>query len=244
MHFSTLLISAITALITSSAIAGGANKVRSPYVTQGQWKIEHYGTVSFENENVSDHYEYKSKTEIGYGVTDWWKMGVEAELKNTAGENTEYNATEFVNKFQFWDKDTHSIDMGLYLAYETHRASSKADKIEAFLLMAKDFGSSAHRANIVLEQQIGSKRTKELELGVAWQSFWNTTDTLKTGFEYYGEFGEISSIPSYTQQEHLLGPVIKFYIPHTRIETKLGYLAGISSAAKESTFKWEFEYAF
>ena len=165
-------------------------------------------------------------------------------LKNTPGKNTEYNATELVNKFQFWEKGDYYFDVGLYTAYETHRDSGEPDVIEGILIVAKDFGTSSHRANLIMEQEIGSKRGSDLEWGAAWQSVWRVCDDAKAGFEYYGEFGEMNNMPTYSRQSHQIGPVVAFDIPGTELEMELGYLAGISSDAFDSTVKWELEWEF
>lgn len=238
-----LMIIALAPLLIPAPLYA-AKKVRSPYVSEGEWSLEHYGSYGFEHENSDDEYEYKSKSSIGYGVTDWWKVELEGILKNTPNNNTEYYATEFVNKFQFWEKGEYYLDMGLYTAYEKHRDSDKADVIEAIIIAAKDFGTSSHRANFIMEQEIGSNRSADLEWGVAWQSFWPVSDAAKLGFEYYGAYGEMNDMQSYAQQSHQIGPVVAFDIPHTEVEMKLGYLAGISSDAFDSTVKWELEWEF
>jgi hypothetical protein len=79
---------------------------------------------------------------------------------------------------------------------------------------------------------------------VAWQSLWKTPYSFKAGFEYYGEFGELSDTPDYSEQSHQIGPVIAFDVANTGVEAKLGYLAGISRGAFDSAVKWELEYEF
>lgn len=234
------------AILLCSTQAMAARKVRSPYVEKNKWELEHYGTYGFEHGNSRGNYEYESKTTIGYGVTDWWKVEVEGSLQNQPGENTEYTATELVNKFQFWDEGELPFDMGLYTAYEKHRDSSLPDAIEAILIIAKDHGSSKHTANFVFEQAIGSDRPEGQgpEFGIAWSSMWEMEEDWAIGFEYYGEFGEIDDVPSYSQQGHQLGPVVEFEIPGYDAEVKLGYLAGISHDAYDSTLKWELEWEF
>lgn len=231
---------------TSQLSCISEKKVESPYVEKGEWSIEHYGAHEFENENSSDNYEYKSYTALGYGVTDWWKVELEGIVKNQPGDNTEYSATELVNKFQFWEEGEMPFDMGVYTAYEKHRDSSKADVLEAIFAIAKNHGTSEHTANIIFEQAIGSDRPKGqgLEFGLAWSSMWEMEDDWEVGFEYYGAFGEIDNIPTYSRQSHQIGPVIEFEIPGSEVEVKLGYLAGISSAAYDSTVKWELEWEF
>lgn len=222
------LVVAAAAIALSSGAALAANKVQSPYVEKGEWSLEHYGSYGFEHEDSSDHYEYKSKTAIGYGITDWWKVELEGVLKNQPGDNTEYNATELVNEFQFWEEGEMAFDMGLYTAYEKHRDSRKADKLEAILAVAKKHNRSRHTANLIFEQEIGSDRTSDLELGLAWQSLWPVGEEIKAGFEYYGELGEVSDMQSYSEQSHQLGPVVEFEIPNVDAEVKLGYLMGVS----------------
>ncbi|MCI5050574.1 MAG: hypothetical protein MRY32_09670 [Rickettsiales bacterium] len=240
-HITTALL-AFTLLHATAAHA--AKKVYSPGVEQGEWELEHYGSYGFEHEDGSDDYEYKSKTAIGYGLTDWWKFELEAIAKNVPGNNLEYYATEFVNKFEFWEQGEIPFSMGVYTAYETHRDDSKADKLELKFLFKKELEESEHKFNLIVERGIGSKRGPGVEWGVAWASMWEMQGHWELGFEYYGEFGELHNMHSYGEQSHQIGPVVEFEIPGTELEAKLGYLAGISSAAFDSTIKWELEWEF
>jgi hypothetical protein len=121
--------------------------------------------------------------------------------------------------------------------------------VEAILLVEKDHGSSVHRFNLILEREVGSKSNDETEWGIAWASMWDmdyhfNAGDFEAGFEYYAEFGELGDEGRYSEQKHQIGPVVEFDLPGTEAEMKLGYLAGISRAAFDSTVKWELEWEF
>ena len=71
---------------------------------------------------------------------------------------------------------------------------------------------------------------------------WEMGDETELGVEYYAEFGELGNEHGFSRQGHQIGPVVEFEIPGTELEMKLGYLAGISKAAFDSTVKWEIEW--
>lgn len=219
-------------------------KVRSPYVDAGEWALEAYGAYSFDNDDTRDSYAFKNKFELGYGVNDWWKVGVEGVIVNEPGDNTAYDATELISKFQFWEKGAHVLDMGAYVAWEIPRDARAADKVELFLLASKQLHNWRHRANLVFEKEVGGNAHEDLELAFAWQSFTEIVPQWKGGVEYYAEFGEVDAGKRYSEQVHRLGPVFQYEWHDCPLEISFGYLVGISSAAPDSTLKWEVEYAF
>lgn len=240
-RFVLTLISAV--LIFSATAAEASKKVRSPYVTEGQWALEHFGTYGFDKSDSKDGV-YKSKVALGYGVTDWWKVEFEAVIEDAVGDELTYKASEIVNKFQLTEKGEYWLDAGLYTAYEFFRDSNRADKVEAKILLAKPMGDYTHFVSIDFDREVGDNASDVTEGGLNYELSYKYSDDWKFGGEYFSDYGDLSSTGSWSTQSHQVGPYAKYYIPGTQVELQLGWLFGISSGATDHELKWELEYKF
>lgn len=235
---------AFTATVALSPAAHAiSKKVHSPYVTEGEWEIEHYGDYNFNTEGKSGT-GLNTKTAIGYAPTDFWKVEVEGIANKSNGGNLKYTGTEIVNKFQLTDKGEYAVDVGLYTAYKFVASPAEADEIEAILLLAKQYGQWSHYANIKFETEVGENNSDDIGAAFSWQSAVKVTDSAAVGFEYYGDLGAIDNTGSFDEQEHQTGPIVKFDIPHTPLEMRVGYLFGLSDASPDGAVTWKVEYAF
>lgn len=231
-----------TAIIPAQASA--AKKVYSPYVSEGKWSIENYGSYQIDDDESLDDY-MKMKTAIGYGVTDYLKLELEAVSKNpsASGKNLEFNAWEPVAKWQLTDKDEYFFDVGLYTALEIHADEDEHDKWEAKLLLAKKHDSWSHYTNFAFDKKYEGT-DKDLEFELAHNTAYKFDDQWKIAAEAFLDFKDMNDANSWDEQDHRAGGELTYYVPNTALEVKAGYLAGLSNAAPQHTVKWFIEYKF
>lgn len=220
-----------------------AQSVSSPGVEKGAFSIENKGNYHWNDGSGSDG--GKNKTEFEYGVTDWMKVAIAAEIEDEEGDDLTYEATEFEATFELTDgvEDPY-IDVGVKAAYVLS-GTGGPDKVEAKLLLRKDYAQWTHKANLYVEREVGDGNADGVETGLAWGTYYDMGD-FELGGEYYADFGSTEDNNSYSEQGHRIGPVIGFDIPvgGYEVEAKLGYLQGISRAADDATFKYELELEF
>lgn len=236
-----LMVAAGTAFLFPAVAM--AQTISSPYVTKGKASIENKGNYHWNDDGGQDG--WKHALELKYGLTDWMSVSVESKIKNYESENTEYDATELEAKFELTDgvEDTF-VDAGLKLVYEIS-GTGGADTVETSLLFAKRYTQWQHGLELIVGKEVGDDAAHGVNLGLEAGSYYKF-DGFKLGGEYYGDFGSTDDNDSYSEQSHKVGPVVGFDIPvgGYEIETKLGYLHGISNGADDSTLKYQFEVAF
>lgn len=120
-----------------------------------------------------------------------------------------------------------------------------ADEVGAKLIFEKNINQWRHRANLDFGHEVGEKKRSGLSAGLAWGTYYNF-DQFQLGGEYYADFGNLRDDLDYDEQEHHIGPVVGFDIPVAgrEVETKIGYLAGVSNASNDHIIKYEFELEF
>lgn len=235
----SVIVSASTLLISANA---HALNVYSPYVEKGIMEIESENRFDFDDRSSEDNFR-QHKFEFGYGLTSKWKMEIIGELEKENQRGYEYSATEVENIFQLTEVGQYWADVGVLASYEFAHPTGSSDKIEAFLLVAKNFNNFTTMANIGFEQEVGNNSNNNPEGEIKWMAKYNYTQMLNPGVEYYGEFGEISNSDGYDSQKHRLGPVIYGKLGHG-IKYETGVLFGISQAAEDYAFKVNLEYEF
>lgn len=156
-------------MMAAATPAFAVDKIYSPYVEKGEWELEYFGTRSIDGDGTKNNAQ-AHEVSLGYGVNDWWKTEVVGIWEKDPNDNTKFHATEWENIFQLTDKGEYWADAGLMLAYEWTPESSKADAIEAKLLLSKEYGKTYHILNLTLEKEIGSGPKNALEGGLAWST--------------------------------------------------------------------------
>lgn len=234
------VIASVSTLFLSSQ--SYALNVYSPYVEKGIMEIESKNRFDFDSRPGNDGFR-QHQLAVEYGFTSWWKAALYGELEKDGGSSYKYSATEIENIFQLTEVGEYWADVGAQVSYEFAHPSGSADKIEAFLLLAKNFNKFTTIANIGFEKEVGSYANKNPEGEIKWMAKYNYIPVLNPGVEYYGEFGEISSTESYNDQKHRLGPVLYGKLGQG-VKYELGMLFGISHAAEDYTLKLNLEYEF
>ena len=169
MFKKSLNLTAAAFTLAMGASAAYALDVDSPYVEQGMFEVETENRFDFEDRASEDRFR-QHKLGVGYGFTSWWAAELEGEWEKSADHGYSYNATEIENTFQFTQQGEYFVDAGAKLAYEFSHESGGADKVEAFLLLAKPMGRFTHVANIGFEQEVGSHKNANPEGEIKWMS--------------------------------------------------------------------------
>lgn len=236
---SAIIVSTSALFLSSNAYA---LNVYSPYVEKGIMEIESKNRFDFDSRPSEDNFR-QHKLAVEYGFTSQWKAALYGELEKENGSGYKYTATEIENIFQLTEVGEYWADVGALVAYEFKHPNGDADKVEAFLLIAKNFSKFTTYANIGFEKEVGSNANANPEGEIKWMAKYNYLPVLSPGVEYYGEFGEITNTDDYDSQKHRLGPVLYGKFGHG-FKYEAGVLFGISEAAEDYAVKLNLEYEF
>lgn len=242
-----LFATMLAGINTQEAKAGF--KVYTPYVEYHELEIEYRPTISFDSDPAKDNAQ-THLLGIGYGVTPWWFTEVYAEWEREpgSGETTSFEAIEWENRFQLSDPGEYWADVGLLVEYQRPDESDTPDKIEVGLLLAKELGKFDATLNLILEREVGSGASSDVDVAQAFQLKYRLDPAFEPGIEIYSEFGAIDNVPSFDQQEHFIGPVAegKFMLDDkgTKLKYNVGYLFGVTDETPDGEFKAIVELEF
>lgn len=232
-------------LFTSSALAG-VGKISSPQVDKGAKEIELTGKYEIE-EHGEDEYEWENELELEYGLTEKILLELEAEVKKEHGEDTEYEKTAIGIRYELSEPGEWLVDTAVEAGY-AFSGTGDADKAKLELLLKKYLGDIEVLSNIELAREVGEDAENGVELEAALGGYYDFSEFLNVGVEYFADFGNLSDGNGYSEQKHAIGPIIgsEIHLPGAlrEIEFKLGYYQGISKAAADGTIKYEIELEF
>ncbi len=232
------------AIMTAAVSASPAQalNVYSPYVEEGIMEIELKNRFDFDGRSSEDNFR-QHILEIAYGVNSWWSVELEGEWEKDPGDGYHYEATEIYNNFQLTDVGEYWLDAGLQVKYVFKHPDGKADRLKIYALLAKQTNQFTHMANLGVEQDVGDHKNRNPKMDAKWMTRYNYRPMLNPGFEYYGEYGEISDPSKYKNQKHRLGPALYGKLGHG-FKYELGWLFGLSKATEDHAIKFNIEYEF
>lgn len=222
-----------------------SKKISSPYILgAGTWKVEDFGEVAFDYGH-DDNAVWKNEAELKYGLLPWLEISASAETIKAQGDNFDYDSSSVGAKFPLAPRGNLPVDLAGKIAFDHADNSGDPDKIKGQILFSRGIDAWKIGGKLTLEDEIGDDSEDAFEMGLGLALMHQCTEEISAGIEYYADIGPFDADKSYREQEHQIGPVIGFSIPGTPvIKSKIGYLQGISKAAKEGTLKYEFAVSF
>jgi len=233
--------------LLASAPASAQFYVRSPAVDKGEAEIEEHGAFYSgpgEDERLRQSHEIEGK----YGITERFEGILEGELEQPIGEDLEGKAIEQAStkssSVTTTDWASHSVR-----SMNLRCRMTQTDEILFGPLAKFVRGRDSATINTFFVGQVGYHVEIEgLELKVNWQLKRELNERWSIGLEGFSEIEDLGHAGSFDEQQHRLGPVAYYELPHTegRPEWKAagGVLFGLSDATSDFTYKFDLEVEF
>ena len=255
MKSNTLWLAVV--LVVASPFAAHADyHMVSPYeIDLGEIEIEHNGSAAIDHRKP-----YGGATsytgEVGTGLTPWWHSEVELGTDRDSGSDQPTVVREVVweNMIRLTEPGEEIADFGFYGEYSqsiTTGNYAAANQVTFGPIVAKEFGQTLHTANLFFTKTLGPDQTsRELDMSYRWQSMWKVWAPLSPAIEAYGDTNApISAIPTFSQQQFLVGPVAIGMLRlsqlglgnYGKLKYEAGWLFGATPATAEGTLRWRLE---
>jgi hypothetical protein len=222
--------------------AAVARDIAGPHVKAGEFRLKNSGFLGF---NDNDNSRLSNSTELSYGLTDRIALKAEGDWNKGYSDRMRYRNTELKAQYELFQPGEAWIDTAVELGYVVAADPNRADEVNFEFLLQKDYLRMRHRANIEFAQQIGEFSEGSATWSFDWQSVYKITPALLAGLEYYGTLGEVEDVfGNFSDEEHLIGPVVVYDIPDMPISMEVGYLFGITDESADHGVKWRISVAF
>ena len=238
--FKHALFLCIIVIISSQALADNL-KIYSPRVDQGELSVEVNMNYNTDHRSALNNY-FSQVAGFEYGVTDYWQTELSGEFEKDNNASDQLTNIKWENILAPWKPGQNWINAALYVELEKGAHSGDPNNFETKILLEKDIQNFVNTANIVASHEFGPNHDTNWNGAFAWRTKYRLNEKFEPGFEYYANFGKLHDIVSYSQQDHIAGPVIQGKFGPVKYDT--GVLFGISKAAPDVTYKLNLEYEF
>lgn len=230
-------------IFTPALAAANVLTINSADVTKGKATLEAGLRWDIDDNKANNHFrEYALEAE--YGITDHWGIGFEFVAERESGEGTRYAVTAMEHTFQLLKQGKDApFSLGLRLEYEKAHISGEADEANARLLLRYRNDLFEGRFNIGGDREVGSNAARGFNGDVRMSLRYHVNEHFVPALDYLGSTGRVDDMPRFDDQTHRIGPVIYGHITD-KIGYQVGYLAGLSEASADHTFKLAVEYKF
>lgn len=240
-----LLVVLIFLCIYTPAYAQSISAIGGASVNKGALSVELRTGFATDNDPVSASQDERLRTRfhVDYGVTDHYAARIILKGDKRKGNTYEHEALEFENRFEVFSREDHGFDGGFRVNYALKDGDKKPDSLTVRLVEVVPLEKWELRFNQFFSHDIGQDSEGGFSFESRMQATYGFTKKLRGGMDSFNDFGRLKELSGYTEQAHSLGPVVKYKLGNGYgVETS--YLAGISEAAADHSFKFFVSKAF
>ena len=243
----------ICSVVLAATIACGAAtiqtqaedlKIRSPIIEMHELEFEN--NFVFGRGATTVH-------ELEYGLTNWFKPGIELELARDPGQGLHYDATALEGFFQLTPQGKYWADVGIFAEYEQTGRTGDPRSVMVGPMVQKEVPLARttllNTVNLFMTKDLGGGSVGTPGLFAAAQSRLRLDPHFEPGFEYYG----IVTLGNHGEDpRHFIGPAVAGRVGFRElglnvpggIKYDAAYLRGLTHDTDPSTFRFRFELEF
>jgi hypothetical protein len=236
----------VAAMLAASA-ARADFKVKLPDPEYGELELETVGSYGRSGTPATNN-EQSFVHEIEYGVTNFWKTGLEFETGRDPGpgNHLKFNQITWENWLVFGERGQYWLDPALFFEYGHATLAKTPDEIKFGPLLRKEIGPTINTVNLFLAKEIGQfAGSGRMSFSYAWETRIATGWIIEPGIQAYGEPGPIGHFAPMSEQDHRIGPQL-FGAVHElgpgTLKFNAGILFGLTPATPRQTLRWQAEY--
>jgi hypothetical protein len=234
-------------LLTAAASPAAADfKVFMPDAEPGELEFEPLGDYGLDRNNAHSH-EASFVEEFEYGVTNFWKTGLELEQDRDAGsgQSVRFSQLTWENILQFTERGQHWLDAGFFFEFGKTTLSGEPNEVTFGPIFRKELFGTINTVNLFIEKDIGTNAAGAMNFLYNWETRLALGTPIEPGFQAYGRPSGFEGFTSRWPQDNRIGPQLFGEILHLGpgdLKWNAGILFGVSSAAPRETIRWQAEY--
>lgn len=222
---------AALALYSSAGLAQNTSSVFSPDVVKGRHQIEYRGVYDVDAERYTQRIHYQ------YGLTDYFR-GRAILTQNMDGEQDfDFRYARLEGLWQFLENEKAWIDSALRFELQLVDGDDPPHRFRIGWTGKVDFNEYWQaRANFLTGREFGENSSDGWLLEARGQVTRKLTDHIRLGVDYYGDLNDTEDIGGFDDQEHQIGPILKFTLG-AGWKGQFGPVFGMSDAAADAELR-------
>lgn len=222
-HYKTWMYLLIVILFTTNLMGAGFKIYGYKTLEKGEFEIVYFNNYFIKSDLQQTYFDkivdreglMSHSLEFEYGITDRWTVAAYFDFEKPAENDFKYTQFRGVFfRYRFFEKNTCFMDPALYLEYYLPRKAYKNEQeIEIKLILEKQIGKTSIKLNPMLEKVVaGPEKDEGLKFNYAAGLYYQFSEKIRGGLEFFGKMGEISEINS-SDKRHWIFPAFKIKLP-------------------------------
>ena len=221
-------------------------KVKQPDAEFGELELEEVGSYG-RSGNPATNNEQSFVHELEYGVSNFWRTGVELETGRMFGPGNRLRIEQVTweNWLVLGERGQYWVDPALFVEYGRTTVNGMPDETTVGPILRKEMFGTANTVNLFFQKDLGNAAAGRPVFLYAWETRLLTGWPVDPGIQAYGEPGPLGHFAALGSQDHRAGPQLFGEVhnlgPGT-LKANGGVLFGLTPAAPRQTWRWQLEY--
>lgn len=171
--------------------------------------------IKFGTRNMKDASKNRTSGSIGlgFGVNEHWFTEVYLKFNQNAGSDTEFDAIEWENRFQFTETGKYPLDVGFLFELERPQDRSEGYEVKAGPLFQADIGKTEWIANFLFKNSYQAAEPASASAYYQLQGRYLLSKKFSPGFQAFGDLGTWNDWAPVREQGHRIGPAVFGKLP-------------------------------
>jgi hypothetical protein len=211
--------------------AQNTSSVFSPDVVKGRHAAEYRASYDLEKDFFSHRIHYQ------YGFNDSFRGRVILTQRKEDTEDFDFRYMRLEGLWQFLEHEKAGWDSALRFELQIADGDDPPSRFRVGWTSKVDFADDwQFRFNFLTGRQFGNEAGKGALLENRAQLTYKVADPIRLGVDYYGDMNDTEDVGNWKEQEHQIGPIIKFNLGGGW-KGQAGPLFGISNAATDTELR-------
>ncbi|WOO41478.1 transporter [Rubellicoccus peritrichatus] len=231
---------AILTLCFSAQLAHSQNTstVFSPNVTKGASAIEYRFAYDPDLGDIAQRIHYQ------YGITDQWRLRGIIQVNNTQNRSLQFQYFRMEALWQFLKAEDYGFDSGLRFEIQIPDRNDYPYRARIAWTGAVDLTDAWElRGNFLLGREFGPDRDSGITPEGRAEVNYSINKYLTGAVDYFADLNTTVDSGSFNEQEHQLGPLLKFKFDKGW-KGYAGALFGLSKEAPQVEYRIMMSYNF
>ncbi len=225
--------------LLSPGVFANTSSVFSPDVSAGDQSFEYRSSFEPGEDGDPDVFAHRLHYQQSFNDRTRWRiMGVQSDKD----EGLEFRYTRLELQHQFHEDEEAGFDSAL--RFELQIAEGDDTPSRARVAWTGKVDATPRwqlRANFLTGKQFDSGAKSGLLLETRWQATYKLDGGARIGLEMFNDLNTTADVGSFDEQEHTLGPIVKFGLGKGW-RAEASYHAGLSDDASDDTFRLHIRY--
>ena len=191
-----------------------------------------------------DSNDFAHRIHYQYGFSESWRMRLILLQSKNALDDLEFRYARWEGQWQFLEDEEAGWDSALRFEVQLADFDDVPSRVRVAWTGKKDLNEDWQvRGNFLTGHQFGEKSNDGFLLESRAQISRKLNNQWRFAIDYYGDMNTTKDIGSFDDQEHQLGPLLKFSF-NDGFTGNFGALYGISDGAPDKEYRFTLIYGF